>query len=525
MFASALAILALRNLDPIIHPVVYTEDGLWAGQILQDGIFQTCLTAKGSYLVVGNILLLGLSLGISFLISGNFLLQLPQSIAIVSYAYFAFVATIAYVASRKFLGRTTSISLYLCILLVPLGTSQNEIFGRISNIGYIVPILLCAILIIRTYSHRTSSRFLADLGCLLCIVTNPFCLIMIPAYIATLVYLELRSTQAIDYKLKFTFFGNALKAVLAKNVLPVTFFLGLAIPLLLGSAQTVTHNVNPFDRGKTGMAVLGRMIAYPFVFPIYTQMNNMASFFFDLVLFAFLTFIFKKSRSFSDRLAIALSFAFFVAYSLATLVFRPLLPYQLGFYGNTFPDRYFMAPNLLIMFAFLISATIPGSSGTAIASKFARLALLAVGIVYFLSLGNLFETDKTRFEIRAAGTLFENLTEFAVTKNGLSSITTSEGWHMLVPERYLPAMPISKGVLSYPLSNARFVNGINVMEKTIVFKNTETNLRLLETARYFSTKSAGARVRSIEIETEFLFVEFDGDVLPFAYPNRLVPGQ
>src|SRR5712692_5888352 len=85
---TGMAILALRNADPLIHPIMYTEDGVWIGVALTKGWHHAILNAKEGYFVWGNMLFLAASVAVSNAFCGNSLTCLPQAIAFWSYFFF-----------------------------------------------------------------------------------------------------------------------------------------------------------------------------------------------------------------------------------------------------------------------------------------------------------------------------------------------------------------------------------------------------------------------------------------------------
>ena len=88
-------VLLLRNPDPLLHPVLYAEDGPWMGALLSGGFADLLLHARGDYFVWGNVLLLYLALGINHLLFGFDITHLPQVVAVVSCAFLAAIAALA----------------------------------------------------------------------------------------------------------------------------------------------------------------------------------------------------------------------------------------------------------------------------------------------------------------------------------------------------------------------------------------------------------------------------------------------
>ena len=52
-FVACASIFALRNLDPILFPTLYAEDGDWMGLLMQNGFLDTAFHARQGFPVVG----------------------------------------------------------------------------------------------------------------------------------------------------------------------------------------------------------------------------------------------------------------------------------------------------------------------------------------------------------------------------------------------------------------------------------------------------------------------------------------
>lgn len=136
LFIVGIFICFFRASYSVLSPVMYTEDGSWISALIENGLIDTCLKAKGSYLVVGNILLLQISWWLNFLFFGKNLAYLPIFVALVSFFYYVLLAFFPVWLLKRTLDIKARIFLYFAILCVPMGTSISEIYGRISNIGY-----------------------------------------------------------------------------------------------------------------------------------------------------------------------------------------------------------------------------------------------------------------------------------------------------------------------------------------------------------------------------------------------------
>lgn len=174
-------VLFSRNMDPLIQPAMYTEDGAWLGMAMSKGWMYTFQNAKSGYFVFGNLLFLWLSSFSSLLFCNDKLVCLPQSIAIWSYIFFTGTATFSIYATRHIFPVKIRFLIFLLIILIPLGDSVNEIIGRISNIGYFA--VFWSVLLVYTKATRLDSRTVTigtGVGLIIAAATNPVCYILIP---------------------------------------------------------------------------------------------------------------------------------------------------------------------------------------------------------------------------------------------------------------------------------------------------------------------------------------------------------
>lgn len=143
---SGIVLLFMRNPDPIIHPTLYAEDGTWVALALTNGWINALVNARPDYFVVLNILLLFIATKISF-----FLKWQSSIIPSTKYRYsfilfFSGVGTFCFFTMRKVMPYWFAFIGFLLIILLPLGGTQNEIIGRILQIGFYMPLLATLLL-------------------------------------------------------------------------------------------------------------------------------------------------------------------------------------------------------------------------------------------------------------------------------------------------------------------------------------------------------------------------------------------
>jgi hypothetical protein len=416
-------ILVIRNPDPLFNPVIYTEDGQWTGLALTDGWLRAFIHAKDSYLVWGNIVLLFFAERLSTLFCGNPIICLPYSIAIFSYLFFSFVAVLAWHNMRNLVPFTVSIVVFFILLLIPIGNSSNEVIGRISNIGYLL-VFVATMLIFTRPEASSKNKLLIDVILILCAATNPVCIIIV-----------LLAPILSAIKKNNTF--NPLSAggddfrLLA---------LGLSFVLVLSVWKYIFDNdassvIGILQLDNIVEVALARSIIYPFIFPWYGQLTDEISIFLSILLVSYIILMFCLTVDKNVKILFIICLVSLSVFSLMTIGMRQSLTQQLGNYQTTFPDRYFIGLNYLVLFIFCVLAgnlsRYPG-----VRRNVGVAGLLITGIVFLSQIPWLVEWREPRMPIAADKLFWE---EICLT--GLAGIEEDPvivpimffGWEMKIP--------------------------------------------------------------------------------------------
>lgn len=176
MLILAGAILTLRNLEPLTNSFTYTEDGVWLGHAMSKGWWYAIVNAKTDYFVWGNLLFIYLATLASDIFCGDKLVCYPEALSFWSYFFYSSVSVLCYYVTKGLIPEVVRWIVFLATLLIPLGDSSGEIFGKISNIGYYF--VLITTLLIFVKSRKAAATPLIDTILLLCAATNPVCLIL-----------------------------------------------------------------------------------------------------------------------------------------------------------------------------------------------------------------------------------------------------------------------------------------------------------------------------------------------------------
>lgn len=337
LFAACFTLFALRNLEPIFSPNIYAEDGTWLGKIMQHGIIDTAFGARDAFPVLGLILLewLALKLNVAFFNGSIFLL--PQSIFIVANTFCALVAIAPVVAFRVALPLWIRLGFVACVVFMPTGSSGNEIFGRILNLGFLFPLLvICSIHVARRTAY--SAVFALQLAFLLvAALTFPVCLAIMGVWL--LMEISILGLQRDSNVTSSTMNPGRTIAGLAVVALGV-----ISMP---PDVLTFQGGANlPYSQEGLIDFAIGRLVAYPFVAGFYSALSDWIVVAVGFLLTALVIAVLIRSRK-SERALIALLVLGFGVYWAATAVMRSGLTSFFGTFENTYPDRYAYGLNVL----------------------------------------------------------------------------------------------------------------------------------------------------------------------------------
>jgi hypothetical protein len=102
-FIACALIFTLRNLEPLLFPTLYAEDGVWIGLLMQNGFLDTAFHARQGFPVVGLVALNWIALKLNLLFSNGQLFDLPFYVWIVSVAFLSSVSVFPVLAFRNLL--------------------------------------------------------------------------------------------------------------------------------------------------------------------------------------------------------------------------------------------------------------------------------------------------------------------------------------------------------------------------------------------------------------------------------------
>ncbi|SRR5579883_52603 len=423
LFLLGIGLLALRNPDPLRNPVLFCEDGSWPGLGLSYGWSYALLHTRGDYYTMGNVLLLFIAVKLSWLLSGNVFNLLPQTIAIVSYAFYSSMATAAFIVTKKVLPNKLRIVLFLLFLLIPLGKNENQIIGRLPQIGYYMPIITIFLLYIRENGVSLCKRLAIDFGLLLCAATNPMILGLAFVYVC------------------WDFFRNRFTNWVKKNWTIIIPFLILSIFLIPTMAN---YSRVPYDKSNLIEAAIGRSIVYPFLFPWYHHLHNAEVLVFTVMLIIFIAVAYTLPKDIASKRLLLFSIVTYIIYNTALIITRPMLTTIKVSHYKSFDfalDRYYTGLNALIIFITIISIYQFIRSNKTAFKYVGWIILSSILIIYISHLSAIFEIRQTRFPIRTGLYFSDQLClakELPGGKLAKVQVNPEDGlWNLITPIQYI----------------------------------------------------------------------------------------
>lgn len=349
-FVLAFSVLCIRNLDPIVYPTLYAEDGEWTANLLTYGFFDTSFSTR-VFPILGFVIFYAVGNGVAGLLFDDPVFYLPLVYYFLSNLFMAGLAVVAFVRLRQLVSGWAVFAVFISIVLLPVGTDGNEIYGRILNLGFFFPYLQVILLLPVLGPDRTRLQMAAAIFfSLISGLTFP-------------VGMGLSIIAAGVLLLRHLLSGRAKSDVL----LSAMFLLVGLLPLFFLSVETFSNQGGadlPFKAESFVEFAVARAALYPLVFQVYELLSD------GVVLsIAALVAILgcaglyaakanggfaKESKDGFGYVLLALWGASAV-YLLAMVAMRSGLTSAFDGYTGTFPDRYFTGLNLTVFTALVCS--------------------------------------------------------------------------------------------------------------------------------------------------------------------------
>lgn len=356
LFGIGMILLLMRNPDPVLHPVLYAEDGTWLAHIQAHGLFDALFNARRDYFVWGNVLLLYIADLASVSLARGDMVVLPYMVWLLSAAFYSgcAVATWAFLrsalarpdhseASRNGVAGLAAMG-FVALIMVPLGNSQNEVLGRLSNIGYgfFLIATLAQVAIVLRASESITIGWLLPATLVICGGTNPSTLPLSICCLALLLVVPVlrRSMNSEDRKM-----------VLVVLCALVVLLVWVAVRTLQFGAEKSNF---VFQWASLIEIAVARSLLYPFVGSHYVELTDGPTLALGVVLILIWLAGWLAAPA-RPRLALSMVILALVALNVVTLAMRPGLTDHIAGYRNTFPDRYFYVQNWMTVLSVILA--------------------------------------------------------------------------------------------------------------------------------------------------------------------------
>lgn len=420
LFLAGVFLLFLRNPDPVINPVVYAEDGTWVALGLREGWIAAFAFSRPDYFVFLNTLLLYISTIISTVTNGGLIDRLPYAIAFVSYSFYSAFALLVFITVKRVSSGFFGLFAFLLVLMLPLGTTQNEIIGRVLQIGFFMPALALMFFFWRDRCGGASTRIVIDLAIFISAGTNP--VVFVLAFLYFLYVLNLNNFNYIS--------------VIKNNVLLISLLSALAVAIVprLGG-----HGGVPGDFVVRNVieAVTARSILFPFVFPWYGELSNVLSLSIISVFALVIVIAIRVSSNIEAKKLTYALVATTIIYTFLTVLMRPGLTGLLNSYQTSFPDRYFMGINVLIsMLIVLVVIQLFNCIKTKVLGVIVGFSVV---LVYIYGNSAIFEYKESRLPIRNHLSFKDQvcLSEQVSGSYKIQIYPELPNWIMLIPAKFV----------------------------------------------------------------------------------------
>lgn len=415
LIVSGMLFLSIRNADPLINPIMYAEDGTWIASALSHGWVNTFIHARDDYFVFFNMFFLFISSTISNIITGNPLILLPQSIALMSYFFYAFVSMMMYSVVRRISTEKFAFLIYFLGILLPLGGSQNENIGRLLQIGFYMPVMAICFILYRESVEGKLAKCVIDLMVFLSSATNPIVFAIVGLYYFL---------GFIKSKNKLLFICDLLPLIISMIVLFI-----MILPRLdtSGGLGGISYNPNNLIE-----MVTARQVLYPFIFPWYGVFNNEMSIYFTVMYILFCSFVFFKTKSKVARKTILVLMSTLVIVIVSTSIGRSGLTGVLNNYRTSFPDRYFAGANALSVFLFVVCLS--QCDFSIFWRFFSKVIYISIVCLYVLNFDLIIQSNISKNNIRLNDNFVSEIcnAKNIDVHNSVIKIQPS-GWEMRVP--------------------------------------------------------------------------------------------
>jgi hypothetical protein len=359
------------------QPNFFGEDGsIFARNIMAKGFLGALGTTFNGYYIWAIYILEKLGFMINAIFYNGEFVNLPRSLALVSYGFFGLVATLPILLFRNYLKLPALILATLFVLFVPLGGWDYGILGTIGNTKFAVVFVAFLLLAYRNYMPSNSRKvYLIDIGLLICAYTNVTVYVMMP-FALVRYWPDLWSKQwfsSIKRLLRQDRSAQSL-VLLGIALLPQLYVVKrYGVPTLPGYLDT------PYESSDTVEIFGARSYLYGLFFWFYKSLSDLAV---VAAFLAILVLMWKFARKYLGLVSLGL-FTVFASTFLFTIK-RTGLSTFFNSYQDAGPAQFFFASNWV--FGFLLAILIVEIIGRIKDVRIRTGTYAAIGVLFIVVL-------------------------------------------------------------------------------------------------------------------------------------------
>lgn len=535
LFLLGLIIIFLRSAYNITVPILYAEDGVWTSKIINNGLIDTIINARSDYFVSANVLMLYIAYILNKIFFGYNISNIPLFITFIQYIFYSLVALLPVIVFKKHMNRFILISIWLSILIIPLGTSGFEIFGKIVNIGYLFYFVVFCLIFYRVDNRSILSKkqiIVIDFILFISCTTNPACYILVFLGFILDIYNQ-RNDLILNKK------TNSIEKIFQRFIKSFSnkSWIVLCLLCLLVILYHIFFQTSAFidSSNKTRIlwsAYLTHITIYPLVYPFYSNLNDTTALVLILLFIVYYMGAYLAADK-NNRIVFIILFLSFLILAVITTYARPNI-IVLYSYTNTFPDRYIYTINILFMVIFMYSLNIYYNKNKN--TKIISIILLFLFIMLnILNIKTIIQYNDTIRNDTNQVKFIDRINKY-IEKNGITNINSSanieidpQNWSIQLPSRYvicsyLRLKDIPKIINAANFSNDSWTKGVYNHNKGILIMKADylylmSNVRSIHIQGY---KNYNAKILAVKKQGNYIYVFTDKqDASIFAYPAKI----
>lgn len=337
----------LRFPNNFLQPNFYGEDGRdYTANIINKGFLSAAFTTFNGYYIWGLYLLSETAMLGNQLLGGSFV-TVPQSLAVVSYLFLGFCASLPLLLFRKQLRPVYLMALIAACCIDPMKTSDYAIIGTIGNLKWLFTYVAFLLVVYRCMHWRTAklTQVMAiDLGILICAYTNATAYLVAPFMLMPYLAAWWKHKSAWrELILTPSFISLATLIVLLIPQIIVVAING--IPPMPGYLDT------PFRMSRFTEIFIGRTFLFGLIFPIYHHLDDTRAVALALMLGGSLWFFGGKKYRLIYLFGLLTAL---LATTLFVLNRTGIGEHFLGYLTGG-PDQFFYVQSLIMYFVFFLA--------------------------------------------------------------------------------------------------------------------------------------------------------------------------